>query len=109
MAARFIDVWVNCPDRETAERIASGCLGDRLTACANILAPIESTYRWQGVVKRAREVPLLMKTRAELFDSLAAKVRSAHPYDVPSIVATELSHIDKGYAEWLARETKEPV
>lgn len=109
MDVRFIDVWVNCPDRDTAERIACVCLDARLAACANVFAPIESSYWWNGAVEKAPEVPLLMKTRAELFDSLAAKVRSAHPYEVPSIVATELPLIDAAYAEWLAQETKEPV
>jgi periplasmic divalent cation tolerance protein len=109
MATRFIDVWVNCPDRETAEHIAAVCMKERLAACANILAPIESAYWWKGTIERTQEVPLILKTRAALFDALCAKVKSSHPYDVPSIIATELPFVDKDYADWLIEETKEPV
>ena len=109
MAAAFVDVWVNCPDRATAERIAAACVGDRLAACANVYAPIESLYRCKGAHERAREIPLLLKTRASLFDELCRAVKSMHPYEVPSIVATELPLVDRDYAEWLLGETKEPA
>jgi periplasmic divalent cation tolerance protein len=108
MAARLIEVRVNCPARETAERIAAICLADRLAASANILAPIESSYRWKGVIEKASEVPVVFKTRAELFDALCAKVKSGHPYEIPGIAATELAFVDKPYADWLIQETREP-
>lgn len=104
----MIDIWINCPDRETAGRIASLSVGARLAACANILAPIECVYRWRGAVERAGEVPLVLKTRAALFDELAEFVRSNHPYKVPSIVATDLPLVDAAFAGWLAEETREP-
>ena len=108
-AEAFLDVWVNCPDHGTAERIASACLRERLAACANVLAPIDSVYWWKGKLETAREVPLVLKTRASLFEALAAQVRSCHPYEVPSIVATELPLIEPTYAAWLAQETQEPA
>lgn len=43
--AAFLDVWVNCPDRATAEAIAADCIEKRLAACANIFPPIASLYR----------------------------------------------------------------
>jgi periplasmic divalent cation tolerance protein len=108
MAARFIDVWVNCPDRTVAETIAADCVERRLAACANILAPIASAYRWKGAIERAEEVPLVLKTRAELFDEIALAVKKLHPYDVPSIVATDLPLVEGDYADWLAAETRAP-
>ena len=107
--AHFIDIWVNCPDRETAGRIADACVSDRLAACANILAPITSRYRWKGAIETAKEVPLLLKTRAEHFDAICAAVRKLHPYEVPAITATEITHADQAYADWLRSETKEPA
>lgn len=107
MPAAFIDVWVNCPDRATAEAIADALVEERLAACANILAPVHSVYRWKGVVERAQEVPLVLKTRASLFAPLARRVKALHPYETPGIVATELPHLDDQYAAWLAAETVE--
>ena len=107
--AHFIDIWVNCPDRETAERIADACVGDKLAACANLFAPIASRYRWEGTIETAEEIPLLLKTRAEHFDAICAAVRKLHPYEVPAITATEITHADQAYADWLRSETKEPA
>ena len=109
MASSFIDVWVNCPDRATADRIADSCIEERLAACANIMAPIASTYHWQGNIEHAEEVPLVLKTRAGLFDALCAQIRSLHPYEVPSIVANAIELVDKEYADWLRQETREPA
>lgn len=103
----FLDVWINCPDHDTAERIAEAAVGERLAACANIFAPVSSLYRWKGKVEREDEVPLLLKTRDSLFEELGARVRALHPYEVPAIVATALERIDPAYAAWLAAETKD--
>ena len=80
----------------------------RLAACANILAPIASVYRWKGAVERADEVPLVLKTRADLFGVIALAVKRLHHYEVPSIIAPELPLVERDYAEWLAAETAEP-
>ena len=102
---KFIDVYVTCPDRQTAARIARVCVEERLAACANIGEAIESIFRWNDQIEEAMEFPLLLKTRAELFDKLAARVKSEHPYEVPCIIATELVAIDPAYADWLEAET----
>jgi len=104
--AAFLDVWVNCPDRETAEAIAADCIEKRLAACANIFAPIASLYHWKGKVESDAEVPLVLKTRGELFDAVCAAVKARHPFEVPSIIATELVAIDEAYAAWLEAETQ---
>jgi periplasmic divalent cation tolerance protein len=104
----FIDVWVNCPDRDVAEAIATGCVEEKLAACANIMAPVRSIYRWQGKTETADEVPLLLKTRAGLFEAVAAHVKRRHPYEVPSIVAAQLPFVESDYADWMRHETRDP-
>lgn len=105
---RFIDIWINCPDRATADTIAQACVEARLAACANILAPIVSFYRWTGAIERAEEIPLILKTRADHFEAVTAIAKKLHPYEVPSIVATELPLVERGYAAWLDAETRAP-
>lgn len=107
MPARFIDVWVNCPDRGIAEAVAGACVEEGLAACANIFAPVTSVYRWKGAIERAEEVPLLLKSREDLFRALSARVKSLHPYETPSIVATDLPLVETDCARWLAAETQE--
>jgi periplasmic divalent cation tolerance protein len=106
MGTDFIDIHVNCPDRDSARRIADELIGAHLVACANILAPVSSTYRWKGAVEQAEEVPLVLKSRRALFDAVAARVRDLHPHEVPSIVATELPLVERNYAVWLEQETR---
>jgi len=105
MPPAFIDVWVNCPDRATAEAIADAVVAERLAACANIFAPIRSVYRWKGAVERADEVPLVLKTRRVLFETLAGRIKALHPYETPSIVATDLPLVEDRYGAWIAEET----
>jgi periplasmic divalent cation tolerance protein len=103
---QFIDVLVTCPDRQTASRIARVCVDERLAACANIGEQIESIYRWKGGIEEAMEFPLLLKTRAALFDRLAARVKEEHPYETPCVIATAIAAIDQAYAKWLEEETE---
>jgi periplasmic divalent cation tolerance protein len=105
-AMRFIDVLVTCPDHALAETIARACIEERLAACANIGGEIASIYRWKGAIEQAAEIPLTLKTRADLFDRLSARVKALHPYDVPCIVATEFVALDDAYATWLEGETQ---
>jgi periplasmic divalent cation tolerance protein len=102
----LIEIRINCPDAETAKRIGERLVAARLAACANIGAPIDSIYRWQGSVERAREVPLLVRTRAGLFDAVAAEVAALHPWGVPAITATEIAAAAPSYAEWILAETR---
>jgi len=103
---RLIDIWINCPDRAVADRIADTAIGDRLAACANVLAPVASLYRWKGAVERAEEVPLVLKTQARHFGAVARLAKSLHPYETPSIVAMPLDAVEDGYARWLREETR---
>jgi periplasmic divalent cation tolerance protein len=103
--ADFIDVLITCPDRRTAETIARACVEERLAACANISGPIASVYRWKGAMEEAEEVPLFLKTRRSLFETLSARVKGLHPYEVPCIVAMDLTLVDPVYADWLRAET----
>ena len=102
----MIDVWINCPDDETARRIGSALVERRLAACANVFPRIWSTYHWQGKIEAEDETPLLVKTRDDLFDALSDAVRELHPYDVPSIVGTPVAHVNAEYAAWVEAETR---
>jgi len=101
----FVEVWVNCPDAETARRLADRAVEARLAACANILGEIESTFHWKGAVERSREVPLVLKTRAARFGEVEALIRAGHPYETPGIVALPVTALNADYAAWLDRET----
>lgn len=105
---RLLDIWINCPDRGTARAIADDLIARRLAACANIYPAIESLYRWQGRIEKADETPLLIKTRAEHFEAVAAAARALHPDEVPAIHALEAAAVLPDYLAWVEDETATP-
>ncbi|MFI7697317.1 divalent-cation tolerance protein CutA [Nonomuraea sp. NPDC049655] len=58
-----------------------------------------------GVINRAEERLLFMKTTAERFDELAVAIRELHPYEVPQIVAVPLVAGTADYLDQIRRET----
>ena len=102
-------VYITAPDLEVAKTIARALVEERLAACANILPLGESLYHWQGKVEEAREVALILKTQAVLFDKLAARCRELHPYDCPCIVGLPLAAGTSEYLSWIRAETNAPL
>ncbi len=101
----LLDVWINCPDDDTARRIGQALEERRLAACANVFPRIWSAYHWEGGIETADETPLLVKSRAPLFDALREAVEAMHPYEVPSIVAVPVERVNPAYAAWVEAET----
>ena len=98
-------VLTNAPDRAVAEKIARALVEQKLAACVNILAPCSSVYRWQGNVETAAEVPLLIKTRADIYAEVETAIKSLHPYELPEIVAVPVAHGSSEYLEWINAAT----
>jgi periplasmic divalent cation tolerance protein len=88
------------PDAETAHRIATQLVTARLAACANVLPEVNSIYRWQGNVETASETLVLFKLASAGYDEFETKLKSLHPYDVPEIVAIEVTNGLPAYLQW---------
>jgi periplasmic divalent cation tolerance protein len=98
-------VLTNLPDRATAERLADSLVEERLAACVNILAPCRSVYRWKDALQRDEEHPMLIKTTAERYAALEAKIRAGHPYELPEIIAVPIERGLPAYLDWVAAQT----
>ena len=64
-----------------------------------------SVYRWQGAVEQAVEVPLAIKTTADRYDALEQALCTAHPYELPEIIALPVERGLEGYLRWMAEMT----
>ena len=91
-------VLSNAPDEAVATRIADALVSEGLAACVNIGGPVQSVYRWQGVVEKATEIPLTIKTTAAKQANLIERLIALHPYDVPEAIVVP---IIGGYAPYL--------
>lgn len=98
-------VLVTAPDEAVAEKLARTLVEERLIACANLVPKIRSIYRWEGKVHDEAEVLLVMKTRAEGFEALAARVKALHPYSVPEILQVPVQAGHQPYLDWVLAET----
>lgn len=99
-------VATNLPDADSAARLARHLIESRAAACVNQLAPCLSTYRWQGEIETAHEVPLLIKTTRDAYPRLEAAIRAAHPYQLPEIIAVPVSAGLPAYLDWVSQETQ---
>jgi periplasmic divalent cation tolerance protein len=99
-------VVTHVPDASVATRIARALIDERLAACVNIGAPVESIYHWQGRTETVHEIPLAAKTRATLVPEVEAAIVRLHPYDIPDIVAIPVVDGHAPYFAWIDAETR---
>ena len=102
---QMIYIWINCHTEALADEIAEELLEARLIAAANRYPAITSRYRWEGEVHTKDEVPLLLKTRAELFSRVKEEVHRRHPYKTPSVQAQDIADVDEQYLAWIYEQT----
>src|SRR5687768_17784549 len=94
-------VTTTLPDQPAAERIAATLVAERLVACAQVMGPVSSTYRWQGKVEHSGEWYCHLKTIQERLPELSRRIRELHPYEVPEIIALPIVGGDPGYLKWI--------
>ena len=71
----------------------------------NISSSLESHYRWQGKVEKAKEHLLIIKTKDRLFSKVQSAIEKVHSYSVPEILAIPVRKGSAKYLSWLAKET----
>lgn len=103
--ADVVQLLLSVPNARVGTRIAKAVLEARLAACVQTLGPVTSRYRWKGRIEQARELLLLLKTRADRVEALEAEILRLHPYDVPEILVFPASGGHAAYLEWVRRES----
>jgi periplasmic divalent cation tolerance protein len=89
------------PTPDQAAETAKILVEERLCACVNLLPQVRSIYRWQGAVSDDTETLAIIKTTAERYDALAARLISLHPYEVPELIALSPTDVHAPYLAWL--------
>ena len=99
-------VYVTAESIEAAEKIARDAVARRLAACANILPGMVSLYHWNGVLERASECVLVLKTRNSLIEALTARILELHSYEAPCVLSIPVQGGSADYLAWLLAETE---
>ena len=103
MAACF-QVTTTLPAEAAANQIGARLVEERLAACAQVLGPVSSTYRWKGRTEQAAEWYCNLKTTKTRLSALQTRIRELHPYEVPEIVAVQIQDGDADYLRWIEAE-----
>ncbi len=101
MDARRI-VLSTAGSHEEARKIAQTLVERQLAACVNIVGPIESVYRWKGVVESAAEFLLVIKTTAEAFERVRDAIRELHSYELPECILLAVDGGGSEYLDWIS-------
>lgn len=101
-------VHCSCAADGSASSIARSLVEERLAACVSVLPGMRSTFRWRGETHTDEEVLMLIKTTREAYPALAARLLELHPYELPEIIAVDVSAAHAPYAAWVAAQTTQP-
>ena len=103
----FIIVYVTAGSPAEGDRLARALVDERLAACVNRIATVQSVYRWEGKLEQSEEQLLIIKTQRGLFAALEKRVRELHSYSVPEIVALPIIEGSQDYLRWLGDQTND--
>ena len=102
---RLVLVYVTAPGVRAAERLGLAVVEEGLAACANVIGPMRSVFRWKGKIERAREAVLILKTREACVAALTRRIKALHSYTVPCVVALPILGGNEEFLAWVATES----
>jgi periplasmic divalent cation tolerance protein len=106
MTPDYVVVLTTLPADGDGPAIARSLVEERLAACVNLLAPMESIYRWEGTIERETERQVIIKTSRDRLVALWERVRELHPYEVPEFLVLPIIDGNDAYLRWVGESTK---
>ncbi|MGH3684842.1 MAG: divalent-cation tolerance protein CutA [Pseudonocardiaceae bacterium] len=106
MSAEHVIVASTTDSENAACLLAAGVIEAKLGACAQIVGPITSVYRWAGEVQTEQEWRVEIKTTADQVAALTEHIKAKHSYDLPEIIAIPITGGSADYLSWLVDETR---
>ena len=102
MPDKFQVVLNTCPDRDTAETLATSLLENKLCACVNIIPGIESVYQWNGKIEKNQEQLLIIKSTKDAYLRIEKHILDKHPYELPEVIAVSIENGLPDYLTWIS-------
>lgn len=100
----MILIFTTIGSKADAYKIGRKLLEQKLIACYN-LTEVESSYLWEGQIKMAGEVLMILKTKEENFEKIETFLKENSGYDVPEVVAVKPEKVNQPYLDWVEKET----
>jgi periplasmic divalent cation tolerance protein len=106
MSSDHVIVSSTTDSEEAARALAAGVIEAHLGACAQIVGPITSVYRWEGKVETSAEWRVEIKTAAGRASDVADHIKANHGYDLPEIICTPITGGSSEYLAWVVNESR---
>ena len=94
-------LYVPVKNPQNAEEIASELLKQNLAACINLLGPIRSYYRYEGVMESSQEYLMLVKVPQQKKKEAERLINQLHHYDLPCIASICFDDVDEKFLKWV--------
>ena len=91
---------------DAARGIAAALIDNHEAACVSLIPGMSSVYRWEGKRCEESETLLLVKTTADQFERVRARIREMHTYQVPEVIAVPITSGDPDYLFWLRAQVR---
>lgn len=101
-----IVVLVMIGREDEAAKLAKTLVDEKLAACCNVIEKIRSIYRWEGKVCDESETLLIIKTIGKNYDRLEKRIKELHSYQIPEIIALDITQGSPAYLAWLAENSQ---
>ena len=95
----MIMFYVTFPSKESADKLSSDLIGQKMVACSNI-SSIHSTFWWKKEINTEDEWVAIYKTSFSNIAKVEQFVEKHHPYEVPCILHWEFN-CNLSYEKWL--------
>src|SRR4029450_4016239 len=106
MSSDYVVVLTTLPADADAASFGRTLVEERLAACVNFLAVMESVYRWEGRLEQEPERQVIIKTSRDRVIALWDRVREMHPYEVPEFLVLSIVDGNEAYLRWVGESTK---
>jgi len=97
-------IYITTSSTDESKKIGNVLVKEKLAACVNIIASIESIYLWKGDIEDDKESLLIAKTKVANIDEIIKKVKEIHSYENPAILAIPIIEGSKDYLSYLDSE-----
>jgi periplasmic divalent cation tolerance protein len=106
MSVEYVVVMTTLPADADGPAFGRALLEERLAACVNLLAPMESVYRWEGRIEQETERQVIIKTTRDRLNALWDRVRELHPYEVPEFIVLAIADGNEAYLKWVGESSR---
>ena len=97
-------VYITTSGEDESKKVGRVLVEEKLAACVNIIASIESIYLWKGEIEDDKESLLIAKTKINNMDKIIDRVKEIHSYETPAILAIPVIDGSKDYLGYIDSE-----